>query len=207
MPSSTFFNLPEEKRNKFLQAARAEFSRVPFTEVSINRIIRDAGIPRGSFYMYFKDKRELLLYLLGEYGGRMIEHMVSILRQENGDPFAAFLALYDAVRLEYEHPNEGEDAFVPLTSILRMAGGEHTDLLDSSVRPKVLLAHLRPHIDTSLLSLQTEQDLEDILTVLANLTGSVLFHSFRDPNPEAVRTRYLNLLSIVKRGMAAQSKQ
>lgn len=29
MPSTTFFNLPSEKREKLLAAARAEFARVP----------------------------------------------------------------------------------------------------------------------------------------------------------------------------------
>ena len=50
MPSATFYNLPEEKRERLLRAAREEFSRVPYESASVNRIIRSAGIPRGSFY-------------------------------------------------------------------------------------------------------------------------------------------------------------
>ena len=49
MPSSTFFNLPAEKRERLLAAARAEFARAPYEDASVNRIIRAAGIPRGSF--------------------------------------------------------------------------------------------------------------------------------------------------------------
>ena len=59
MPTSTFFNLPPEKRERLLAAARAEFARVSLAGASVNRIIRQAGIPRGSFYMYFADKEEL----------------------------------------------------------------------------------------------------------------------------------------------------
>ena len=50
MPKSTFFRLPEEKRGRLMDAAWAEFTRVSFAEASINRIIRSAQIPRGSFY-------------------------------------------------------------------------------------------------------------------------------------------------------------
>lgn len=57
MPSATFFNLPPAKREKLLAAARAEFVRAPFAQASVNRIIHGAGIPRGSFYMYFATKR------------------------------------------------------------------------------------------------------------------------------------------------------
>ena len=49
MPSATFYNLPAEKRERLLRAAREEFSRVPYESASVNRIIRSAGIPRGSF--------------------------------------------------------------------------------------------------------------------------------------------------------------
>ena len=50
MPSATFANLPAQKQERLLEAATREFSRRPFSEASINQIIKDAGIPRGSFY-------------------------------------------------------------------------------------------------------------------------------------------------------------
>ena len=56
MPSNTFFRLPEEKRQRLLDAAWEEFSRVSFADASINQIIRAANISRGSFYQYFTDK-------------------------------------------------------------------------------------------------------------------------------------------------------
>ena len=61
MPSSTFLNLPAEKQEKLLEAATREFSHRPFNEASINQIIKEAGIPRGSFYMYFQDKEDRFL--------------------------------------------------------------------------------------------------------------------------------------------------
>ena len=56
MCTETFLRLPEEKRNRFLEAAWEEFTSVPFEEASINKIVRRAKIPRGSFYQYFSDK-------------------------------------------------------------------------------------------------------------------------------------------------------
>ena len=49
MPSATFYNLPEETRERLLRAAREEFSRVPYESASVNRIIQSAGIPRAAF--------------------------------------------------------------------------------------------------------------------------------------------------------------
>ena len=59
MPSQTFFNLDYSKQKKLLDAAKQEFYKVPYTEVSINKIIQTAEISRGSFYTYFVDKNDL----------------------------------------------------------------------------------------------------------------------------------------------------
>ena len=75
MPSTTFFHLPAEKRERLLAAARAEFVRVPYEDASINRMIREAGIPRGSFYMYFTDKEDLFHYLMESYGQQLVEQV------------------------------------------------------------------------------------------------------------------------------------
>ena len=53
MCTDTFLRLPEEKRTRFLDAAWEEFGRVKFGDVSINQIIRRAGIPRGSCQQQF----------------------------------------------------------------------------------------------------------------------------------------------------------
>ena len=89
MPSTTFFNLPEEKRERLLAAARAEFARTSYEEASVNRIIQAAGIPRGSFYMYFTDKEELFRYLMERYGEMLVEAFAGLLDRAEGDLFAA----------------------------------------------------------------------------------------------------------------------
>lgn len=64
MPTQRFLNLPYEKREKIKKAAIREFSHFSFSDVSINQIVKEADISRGSFYTYFEDKDDLLSYLL-----------------------------------------------------------------------------------------------------------------------------------------------
>jgi TetR/AcrR family transcriptional regulator len=66
MPKKTFFNLSDEKRCRIVDAALQEFAAHSFNEASINRIIKNAEIPKGSFYQYFKNKEDLYLYFLDE---------------------------------------------------------------------------------------------------------------------------------------------
>ncbi len=95
MPTATFFRLPEEKRKRLIDACWGELTRARFTEVSINRIIAAAHIPRGSFYQYFEDKEDLIRYLLEDLRGHFITLLRNILMESKGDLFALPLMAYD----------------------------------------------------------------------------------------------------------------
>ena len=64
MPKEAFFKLKLKKREKIILAARAEFSKYKYDDVSINDIVKGAGISRGSFYLYFEDKWDVYSHLL-----------------------------------------------------------------------------------------------------------------------------------------------
>ncbi|MEV5407270.1 TetR/AcrR family transcriptional regulator [Thermopolyspora sp. NPDC052614] len=64
MPKQTFFNLSEDKRVRVFEAAIREFSAMPFAEASVNRIVKEAGISKGSFYQYFEDKNDVYHYMI-----------------------------------------------------------------------------------------------------------------------------------------------
>lgn len=64
MPKETFFNLPEEKRQRILGLAIEEFAHHDYQNASISRIVAEASIAKGSFYQYFEDKADLYRYLL-----------------------------------------------------------------------------------------------------------------------------------------------
>lgn len=63
MPTQTFFDLKKEKQQRIIHAACRIFTKIPYEKVSIQDIVNEAEIPRGSFYQYFLDKEDLYLYL------------------------------------------------------------------------------------------------------------------------------------------------
>ena len=95
MPTATFFRLPEEKRRRLIQAAWDEFTRVDLGNASINRIIQEAHIPRGSFYQYFTDKGELFRFLLEDLRKYFVGVLEEILTRTGGDLFSIPLAAFD----------------------------------------------------------------------------------------------------------------
>lgn len=59
MPKRRFDKLDPEVRARILQAAALEFGTHGFADASLNRIVEQAGISKGSMYYYFEDKEDL----------------------------------------------------------------------------------------------------------------------------------------------------
>ncbi|WP_194949002.1 TetR/AcrR family transcriptional regulator [Actinomyces trachealis] len=72
MPHQTFFNLPEGKRCRLMGALKAEFAAHPYQRASVDRVAATAGVSKGSFYQYFKDKQDAYTYLLQDVVGARI---------------------------------------------------------------------------------------------------------------------------------------
>ena len=101
MPSSTFFNLEKEKQTKLISNSLKEFANKKYHEVSINKIIANSNIPRGSFYMYFKDKEDLFEYLI-ELNTKEINKIIkNLLIANNGDLYNTFKMLFEEITKKY----------------------------------------------------------------------------------------------------------
>ena len=95
LPSETFYKLSEEKRNNILNAIKKEFSRVSLEDVSVNRIVEDSKIAKGSFYQYFKDKNEAIIYILKEFIHLKKQEIKGVINSNNGDIFKSTIIVFD----------------------------------------------------------------------------------------------------------------
>lgn len=105
MPKDTFKNLDKKRQEKIFNAAINEFSIRRFSEASINKIIKDANIARGSFYQYFRDKEDIFDYMMNRL---IIEKSVVLQNQKidiEADFFDMFLtSTFTAIRWGKQNP-------------------------------------------------------------------------------------------------------
>lgn len=80
MPKETFFNLPPEKRAKIEEAAIREFVEYSFDNASVNRIVKGSGIPKGSFYQYFEDKKDLYKHIMSLIIAKKMEYLTPVMK-------------------------------------------------------------------------------------------------------------------------------
>ncbi|MEI3362453.1 MAG: TetR/AcrR family transcriptional regulator [Oscillospiraceae bacterium] len=138
MCTDTFLRLPEEKRNRFLQAAWEEFTTASFAEASINQIVRRARVPRGSFYQYFLDKWDLFSDLMGLIRDHFEEEFRKLSIQSGGDLFRTIPLCYDRF---VQHGPAADPLFERCLRILRLNSGLFLQLMLSD--PRITIAFWR----------------------------------------------------------------
>ncbi|EOD00221.1 TetR/AcrR family transcriptional regulator [Caldisalinibacter kiritimatiensis] len=79
MPKDTFFNLPEEKRERIIEAAIDEFAKHTYHKASINRIVEKSDIAKGSFYQYFEDKKDLFKYIIKLSSEKKLQYLMHVI--------------------------------------------------------------------------------------------------------------------------------
>lgn len=202
MPTQTFFHLPKEKQDTVIKAALKEFTKVSFENASINQIIKEASISRGSFYMYFQDKEDLYFYLLEQFRMHFKENLLSILAEEHGDLFRTFERLFEQIveyclnknrksffkRVFTDINSRSEKKLFPTKSKVQEMESEHEQFLSQ--------------IDTKKLNVETRGDLEEMVGLLFGMTLHTLVHSFvREDTKEEMISSYQRKLELLKNGM------
>ncbi|MBD8499773.1 TetR/AcrR family transcriptional regulator [Paenibacillus arenosi] len=90
-----FERLPQEKQDKIFHAALSEFAAYGFDAASTNRIVKQAGIPKGSLFQYFGDKESLFFYVCGKIERDMEEQQIDTRRNLPSDFVEAILYLFE----------------------------------------------------------------------------------------------------------------
>lgn len=206
MIKSTFFNLPEEKRNRVTQAIVNEFASSETEKVSINRIIKAAEISRGSFYQYFDDKVDLVEVLLTHVVEVIGAEVDRAIHESDGDIFYTYERLFDAVVTYTENPTQRK-VLKNLARNIRANDNIVSDYLMNRFRGRELDDCLVQHFSRKGLRLQSDEEmlqLNHILTLV--LKNSVFNYLVRGDGYEAVRASLLQKMDIIRGGAADSSR-
>jgi TetR/AcrR family transcriptional regulator len=78
---STFRHLPLDKQERVLDAALAEFAEQGYHQASLNRLVAQAGIAKGSLYQYFPNKEGIFYYIF-QYALKMVRRTLTTVKEE-----------------------------------------------------------------------------------------------------------------------------
>ncbi len=197
MPSERFLRLPGEKQTAIWEAATAEFIAQPYEKVSINKIIKQAGISRGSFYTYFEDKRDLLAFILWGTRQQWNRFCLESIEKSGGDYFQMMIELMDRAIGFCRNNN-----LFSLHKNLIMYPEPMNDFLPKpSDCEKEVKETLLSRIDRSRFEDPGDENIILVFKLTAMLLVSSLSAFCMHPETEqAVRDNYRKAVQIIRRG-------
>jgi TetR/AcrR family transcriptional regulator len=170
-----FFNLPQERQDLIRNSAMVEFGAGSFKKTSADAIAKRAGVSKGLLFHYFKDKREMYLYLFQHAIDACMETFLASFQYFGERDF--FLAL-----------EKGQE--IKMDMVRRMPGLFRFVMQAYYERDSILTPKLRKKLD-DVLAQSTDQFL-----------SRMDLHKFKDGvDPKAV----VRLLMLASEGMLAET--
>ncbi len=106
MPKQTFYNLNQEKRKRIVNGAKEAFSEKHYNEVTIDTIVNNAKISKGSFYQYFHDKDDLFKYMFHDIGIEKNNELIDEINKRSDLSFSDMMLKVIARAERYEKKDE-----------------------------------------------------------------------------------------------------
>ena len=199
MIKQTFYNLPETKRERIYQAIKAEFDRVPLDKISINSIIKEANISRGSFYQYFDDKGDLYDIFADRIMDSIKECFTNTLVKYKGDLFATMEEVMSQHFTKVSQPKAKSQMqkFVPGVSV------NAKSILDRICERSITYFNeLIPNIDTRKFSFDNSpEDIRILFEMLMSISKNAIFYVlFMDIDTDEAIKILNKKLKIIKNG-------
>lgn len=199
MPKQTFFNLPDEKRKTLVNAAEKEFARVPLAKASISNIIKDANIPRGSFYQYFENIEDLYFYLVTrETKGRQAL-FIEMLEKHDGDIIEAMTEVYRDFLVQMPDDQEREFLKNALMNVTYKMENDFIEIFEGNGDNLMEITHL---INKEYLNIKDEKEIFHIIQIIT----AVAFRNFVEKfskelsDDEAMET-FITEMNLLKYGL------
>ena len=80
-----------ERRQQILAAARDLFARRGYHQTTIDLIVDEAGVARGTYYLYYEDKRAVFSDLIDRFSQRLTMAIDRIVTDDESRPLAYLL--------------------------------------------------------------------------------------------------------------------
>ena len=158
MPTSTFLNLPDPKRERVLDAAMDEFSQRNVEHAKVSNIVRLAGIPRGSFYQYFLSMDDLYVYSFETLRERRREFTRPAFNLYKTSPFLDFYERFYLLDSQYllAHPKHIEMGKIMYShgrgvsaSLIKAVQQRYRDIFIIAIAHDQDLGRIRADVDAS----------------------------------------------------------
>lgn len=89
----------DERKNEILDAAEKLFMTKGYEKSTVNDILNELSIAKGTFYYYFKSKQEVLEEIVSRYADNVLNRVYEIINQNNVDPLEKLMRAFMSMQI------------------------------------------------------------------------------------------------------------
>jgi len=201
MPTETFYNLKNEKKERVIEAIIKELSSHTYEHINLSNIIRDSGIARGSFYQYFLDKDDLFIYFFQYIGEKK-----ALMYQDLFDPKNE-LTFLERFKQMYLRGFEFAQAYPKLVgagyNMMQSKAFMDTDMMKESMKQGILYFANLIRIDQEKGIIRKTIDAKLLASMILDYMNKMTFESYIHPEQRMDDIKhYVNLIAdILQKGI------
>lgn len=206
MPSDRFYRLSEEKQKIIREAALKEFSRVSFDKASINQIIKEADISRGSFYTYFQDKRDVLSCIFENSHREMKKLCIECLEQTGGNIWEVLQEMLQ----EILRACSGEQEFKFIKNVIMHSNSREilhgfcTEMSMKAEEINRMEKRIYESMDKSVLKIEGYEEFHRFWMMAVACIGMTMQELFQGTTREQAEKEFVKKLEILRYGVCSQ---
>ncbi len=209
---ATFRQLPADKQERVLDAALEEFADQGYQAASLNRLVAQAGIAKGSLYQYFPNKEGIFRHIF-QFALKQVRRTLTRVKDETlEESFFVRLekSLLAGVRFLREHPRIYSlylkiqfDNNVPFREEFMATVRRHSaEYFGSLVRRAKVRGELRPGVPEAAVLFLLDAMFDRFLQAVAVPALDVTLGLHQAPE-EIARQSIRQLVELLKEGLAA----
>ncbi|ADL43257.1 transcriptional regulator, TetR family [Caldicellulosiruptor obsidiansis OB47] len=181
------------KENKLLEAAYNLFIEKGITATAIDEIVKKAGVAKGTFYLYFKDKEDILEKLILKKSSEIVKKALQeVSSKEFPSPVDKFLFFLEYI-IDYLSKNRMLFRFLKkdFSWVFYKKITENDQLVEIKKAKEMFLKNLNTNY--------SQEELEMVIFMILELVSSLTYSSIVNSEPAPIeKVKPLLLFTIRK---------
>ncbi len=181
------------KENRLLDAAYSLFIEKGITATAIDEIVKKAGVAKGTFYLYFKDKEDILEKLILKKSSEIVKKALQeVSSKEFPSPVDKFLFFLEYI-IDYLSKNRVLFRFLKkdFSWVFYKKITENDQLVEIKKAKEMFLKNLNTNY--------SQEELEMVIFMILELVSSLTYSSIVNSEPAPIEKVKPLLLSTIRK--------
>ena len=187
----------QEKKQSLLTAARELFIENGVAKTSIDQIASRAQVAKGTFYLYFRDKEDLLQALIYRISCHVLDEAYRVMDSRRTEDFTENVILFADAIIEYFKHNRLQLRLIERNFSWPLVTKQMSERTD-----EIWQALIRDLQASPLARTYTDDEMFKLIFVIMEMCGSVCYSSIIEEKPDTIDNMKPVLYGIIRRARA-----